>query len=318
MELHLGDVYLVDGNHGDWQTDEVSLKRKLDSQHYIMVGCLVCVSSFIESKRHQKVLSVGFQVMFFFAARSKHDGSDVCFLTPLSPGVPEQQVHEPLHIPGHAQHPHHHRGPGELRSATRGRRAQLLQGHPGAELHHVPAHPQRPASGGQPVQPDHPSVHFKHTHTHANIHAHTHTSTHTHTHPHTHTQAPTHTHTQAPTHTHTQAHMRACTHTNTAHTHICMDAPTQTHKFDHTVYIWIYLVMLYMFWSLCPVCRFPLLCVSGVLGDQHAGVHDADPRGQGWLFYSLYPHQKSNNNNNNDSNDIKAQRRQRCGGRGGR
>ncbi|CAL8303989.1 unnamed protein product [Merluccius merluccius] len=38
MELHLGDVYLVDGNHGDWQTDDVSLKRKLDSQNYIMVS----------------------------------------------------------------------------------------------------------------------------------------------------------------------------------------------------------------------------------------------------------------------------------------
>ncbi|KAJ3601519.1 hypothetical protein NHX12_032487 [Muraenolepis orangiensis] len=38
MELKLGRVYLVDGSHGDWQTDAVSLQKKGDSRNYIMVS----------------------------------------------------------------------------------------------------------------------------------------------------------------------------------------------------------------------------------------------------------------------------------------
>ncbi|KAM4598256.1 5-hydroxytryptamine receptor 3A-like [Polymixia lowei] len=37
MQLKLGTVRLIDGNHGDWQTDRVSLRKKRDDRNYIMV-----------------------------------------------------------------------------------------------------------------------------------------------------------------------------------------------------------------------------------------------------------------------------------------
>ncbi|KAG7263421.1 hypothetical protein CRUP_037784 [Coryphaenoides rupestris] len=38
MDLLLGNVHLVDGNHGDWETDEVTLKTKGNGRNYIMVS----------------------------------------------------------------------------------------------------------------------------------------------------------------------------------------------------------------------------------------------------------------------------------------
>ncbi|XP_071780406.1 5-hydroxytryptamine receptor 3A-like [Centroberyx gerrardi] len=38
MELKMGDVRMIDGNHGDWRTDGVSLQKKRDDRNYIMVA----------------------------------------------------------------------------------------------------------------------------------------------------------------------------------------------------------------------------------------------------------------------------------------
>ncbi|XP_050930050.1 5-hydroxytryptamine receptor 3A [Lates calcarifer] len=37
-ELEFGELKMVDGTHGDWQTDSVALQKKRDDRNYIMVG----------------------------------------------------------------------------------------------------------------------------------------------------------------------------------------------------------------------------------------------------------------------------------------
>lgn len=85
----------------------------------------------------------------------------MCTGAPL--GFTVYQIPQPLHHPDAAQYPDRPGRHYQLRPAAGRRRAQLLQGHAGAQLHHVPPHPQQRAARRQPVQPHHPSVSRKHS-----------------------------------------------------------------------------------------------------------------------------------------------------------
>ncbi|XP_037544328.1 zinc-activated ligand-gated ion channel-like [Nematolebias whitei] len=43
--LHMGDVKMIDGSHGDWQTDFAILKKQRDDRNYIMVGLSIKYSN---------------------------------------------------------------------------------------------------------------------------------------------------------------------------------------------------------------------------------------------------------------------------------
>lgn len=73
-------------------------------------------------------------------------------------GAVEHQKYPTLHHVSAAQHSDRHSRRGQFRSAAGRRWTQRIQSHSGAQLHHVPHHPQRRAPGRRRVQPHHPSV----------------------------------------------------------------------------------------------------------------------------------------------------------------